>query len=330
MSLAIGSCFHREHDPSTVIDQAQAAEEAGYDEFWVIEDCFFTAGVSLAAAALTATSRVGVGIGIMPTVARNPAVTAMEIATLAGLAPGRFHAGLGHGVQEWMAQMNERRDSPLTMLSETLGAVRRLLAGEQVTIEGRYVTLDRVALEVPPASPPLVSAGVRGPRSLEVSGRRADGTILADFVGPDYVRWAREQIAGGVNGRDGDPTDGPDHIQPTHRVTVFATMAIGPDGGAMRAAVAPFLAEVCAGEPASLQRAPFWPELAERAAAGSWHEAVAAMPAEWWHQIAAVGTPDDAAAYLAGLEAAGADAVAFFPNPDDPIGDLRQAAATLL
>ena len=84
MTLDIGTCFHRELDPAMVIDQAQASEEAGYDEFWLIEDCFFTAGVSLAAAALATTSSIGVGIGIMPTVARNPAVTAMEIAPSAG------------------------------------------------------------------------------------------------------------------------------------------------------------------------------------------------------------------------------------------------------
>ena len=55
--------------------------------------------------ALAVTERLAVGIGILPAVARNPAITAMELATLAGLAPGRVVAGIGHGVQEWMAQV---------------------------------------------------------------------------------------------------------------------------------------------------------------------------------------------------------------------------------
>ncbi len=316
MALQIGNCFHREHDPARVIDQARAAEQAGYDEFWLIEDCFFTAGPTLAAASLVATESISVGIGIMPTVARNPAVTAMEIATLAQLAPGRFHAGIGHGVQSWMEQMDERRRSPLTMLSETLSSVRRLLAGERVTTAGRYVTLDEVALEVPPQQVPPVSAGVRGPKSLAIAGREADGTIMADFVNPAYLEWADQRIAAGAteagHGRD-------------HRITVFATMAIGPDGDAMRAAVGPFLAEICADAPISLRMAPFFDELAAKAQQTSWLEAVTAMPAAWWHDIAAVGTPDDAAEYLDRLERAGADAVAFFPNPMDPIGDLTQA-----
>lgn len=310
MSMSIGACFHREHDPAAVIEQSKVAEQAGYDEFWVIEDCFYTSGPSLAAAALTATESIGVGIGIMPTVARNPAVTAMEIATLAGLKPGRFHAGIGHGVQEWMAQMNERRASPLTMLEETLNTVQQLLAGQRVTSSGTYVSMNDVGLEQPPVTNPPVSAGVRGPKSLAIAGRLADGTILADFVNPTYVRWTREQLAtGGATEK--------------HRITAFATMAISPDGDLMRQAVAPFLAEICADAPPSLQMAPFFPELSARAEASSWPEATATMPKEWWHQIAAVGDPDDALAYRDQMAEAGVDALAFFPNPEDSAADIE-------
>ncbi len=317
MSMSIGACFHREHDPATVVEQARAAETAGYEEFWVIEDCFFTSGPTLAAAALTATESITVGIGIMPTVARNPAVTAMEIATLAQLAPGRFHAGIGHGVQAWMAQMNERRPSPLTMLSETLDTVQRLLAGERLTTAGTYVSMDDVGLEQPPRINPPVSAGVRGPKSLAVSGALADGTILADFVSPDYVAWTKDRLA------EGGATD-------AHRITAFATMAIAPDGDQMRQAVAPFLASICADAPQSLRMTPFFDELAARAEATSWPEATAAMPREWWHQIAAVGDPDDAAEYRNLMAAAGVDALAFFPNPEDSLEDIRYCAPFLL
>ena len=305
-SLDIGMCFHRDAPAADVVSQARNAEDLGYDEFWVIEDCFFTAGVSLAAAALTATERIGVGLGIMPVVARTAAMTAMEIATLAGLAPGRVHAGLGHGVQSWMAQMGVRPDSPVTALTEVLTEVRALLAGERRTTRGRYVTLDDVALHAPPDPVPLVSAGVRGPRSLAVAGACADGTVLADFVSAPYVTWARHQIA----------------AEP-HRLTVFASAAVSADGDAAREAMSFWLAEVCTDAPASLRMAPFFDELEAAAARSSWLEAIQAMPAEWWTAIAAVGTPDDALAYLESLAQAGVDAVAIFPNPDDPGGDAR-------
>ncbi|MEM8925056.1 MAG: LLM class flavin-dependent oxidoreductase [Actinomycetota bacterium] len=301
MAADVGLCFHREAPASGVVDMARVAERVGYDEFWVIEDCFYTAGVSLAAAALTGTTSIDVGIGIMPAVARNPAITAMEIATLANLAPGRFHAGIGHGVQEWMAQMGVRPSSPLTALDETLDVVRRLLRGKTVTVDGATVSMDRVALDAPPDPVPLVSAGVRGPKSLALSGRAADGTILADFCSPDYVRWAREQITAGGGGAD-------------HRLTVFASALISPNGTSSRRAMAPFLANLCEDPPPSLRMAPFFDELAETAAKTSWLDVVRSMPVEWWQQIAPVGSPDDAAIHLQALFDAGADAVAIFPD----------------
>lgn len=319
-TASFGLCFHRDEPAATVVERARAAEAGGFDEFWVIEDCFYTAGISLAATALAATSDITVGIGIMPVVARNAAVTAMELATLAEIAPGRLHAGMGHGVQSWMRQMNAHVASPLTVLDETFDAVQRLLDGETVTTQGRYVTLDKVTLDQPPAQKPLVSAGVRGPKSLAISGRRADGTILADFVNADYVRWVRSIV--------GDD----------HRITVFASLAMGPVEAhpAIREGMAGYMAEVASsgaggeGAPVSLRMAPFFDELTSQAAASSWFDAVASMPDEWFTQIAAFGTPEQAAQYVRSLVDAGADAVTFFPNPEDAVNDGAYAAAELL
>jgi len=49
---------------------------------------------------------------------RNVALTAMEIATLARLFPGRLTAGIGHGVQDWMGQAGAKVESPMTLARE--------------------------------------------------------------------------------------------------------------------------------------------------------------------------------------------------------------------
>jgi 5,10-methylenetetrahydromethanopterin reductase len=316
--LTIGTCFHPNLPARLVIDQAKAAEAAGYGELWVIEDCFFTSGPSLAAAALTATEQITVGIGIMPAVARNPAIAAMEIATLCGLGPGRFHAGIGHGMAEWMAQIGEQRDSPVTILDETLVAVRRLLAGERVTVKGRYVSLRDVELAAPPSPVPLVSAGVRGPVSMSMAGRSADGVILADFCSPDYVRSCRELLSAAASAGT-----------PPHRVTCFASAAIGPDGNLMRRIMAELAAGPFAAGHASIRALSFYPEVAAKAERQGWPDALATMPAEWWSQIAPVGTPDDAAAYLLAMADAGTDCVALFPDPSDPVASAVTALDAL-
>ena len=133
--------------PARIIPLARAIESAGIEEIWLWEDCFQTGGISAASAILAATDRVRVGLGVMPTPLRNVALTAMEVATVDGMFPGRLIPGIGHGVQPWMAQVGAKAASPLTLMREYSTALRALLAGERVTAAGRYVSLDDVALD---------------------------------------------------------------------------------------------------------------------------------------------------------------------------------------
>src|SRR4051794_23700958 len=130
---AVGMCFDRTFPPPFVLEVARRLDAGGAGPLWLIEDSFYTTAPPLAAAALAVTDRLPVGLGILPAVARNPAITAMEISTLCRLAPGRIVPGIGHGVQSWMGQMGVRTQSPLTTLEEVITTVTRLLAGETVT-----------------------------------------------------------------------------------------------------------------------------------------------------------------------------------------------------
>ena len=167
---------------------AAAAEAAGLPELWVWEDCFSESGIATATAILAATSHVRVGIGLLPVPLRNVALTAMEIATVARLFPGRLVTGVGHGVHEWMSQVGASVSSPMTLLREYTVALYALLHGETVTTHGRYVHLDGVALDWPPSVvPPLLVGGIR-PRTVGLAGELADGLILPGGLSPDDVR----------------------------------------------------------------------------------------------------------------------------------------------
>ncbi|MBD5785171.1 LLM class flavin-dependent oxidoreductase [Cellulosimicrobium terreum] len=184
----LGIAFVPTHAPESLRALATGAEAAGLDDLWVWEDCFKQSGLASAAAALAWTERLRVGLGIMPAPLRSTAITAMEVATLGRAFPGRFVAGVGHGVQDWMEQAGVRATSPLTLLREHTVALRRLLAGEEVTVSGRYVNLDRVRLDWPPVDPvPLWLGGV-GPRSVALAGELGDGFILGNAYTPAEVR----------------------------------------------------------------------------------------------------------------------------------------------
>ena len=192
--------YDRDWAPEGLPGFARAVEGLGFDDLWVVEDLGWAGAMSSAAAALSATERLRVGIGIAPAPLRNPVLLAMELAALARMFPDRLTAGIGHGVTEWMARVGASPQSPLALLEETVTVVRALLRGEEVTLHGREVRVDGVRLVHPPTAVPPVVTGVRRPRSLELSGRVADGTLVDEGHGPDDLAQALTHIGKGRSG----------------------------------------------------------------------------------------------------------------------------------
>ena len=182
----IGTVFLPGWAPEHLLDVARAAEQSGLDDLWLWEDCFNAAGPSSAAVALASTERITVGIGLMPAPLRQVAITAMEIATLQRLFPGRFVPVIGHGVQRWMEQLGVKPASPLSLLTEYATALRRLLAGEEVSVDGDYVHLDGVQLQWPPAEQRLLIGG-EGPKTLTLAATLGDGTMLTSALSDERI-----------------------------------------------------------------------------------------------------------------------------------------------
>ncbi|MGJ6961554.1 LLM class flavin-dependent oxidoreductase [Streptosporangium sp. G11] len=210
--MRLGVMFDRDLPPESLIPFCRHLDAAEVDDVWVVEDLGWTGAISSAATALAVTERLRVGIGITPAPLRNPALLAMELGNLARLHPGRLAAGIGHGVQDWMRQVGALAPSPLALLEETITAVGGLLRGETVTLQGRAVQLDGVSLVHPPVVVPPLLAGVVRPRSLELSGRVAQGTILPEGVGPRQIEEALKLTG------EGD-----------HEMVVFVNLYLGDD-----------------------------------------------------------------------------------------------------
>ncbi|MGW4355337.1 LLM class flavin-dependent oxidoreductase [Nocardia sp. NPDC004582] len=190
----LGVVFRPQQPPERLREVVRAADASGLEELWLWEDCFLESGIATAAAALAWSERVRVGVGVLPVPLRNVAITAMELATLERMFPGRGIWGVGHGVQDWMGQVGERVASPVTLLREYLEALRSLLAGQRITVRGRYVQLDEVALDWPPPAAPPILAAATGPRTLELVGASADGVILTGSTPADGVRAAADIV----------------------------------------------------------------------------------------------------------------------------------------
>jgi alkanesulfonate monooxygenase SsuD/methylene tetrahydromethanopterin reductase-like flavin-dependent oxidoreductase (luciferase family) len=320
--VQMGIMFRREHPPEALPDFARQAEEAGFDELWVVEDCFYTSGIACAATALACTESIRVGLGIMPAVVRNPVFSAMEIATLSRIYPGRFLPGFGHGVASWMRQIGAFPKSQLKALEEVAITVRDLLAGEQITFTGQEVRLEQVKLLHPPRQIPPISLGVIGPKSLELAGRAADGTILSEYSNPAYIAWAKEQI------QRGQPDEMPGQV---HRLTVFALACAASSTQAAYKKLRPMVAAAIASgdiDP-KLAAMGILPQAREYREKGGGETLAFEMPDDWISQLSIAGTPQDWKLAIDRLAELGVHSIVLTPLPEAGLDEVRVFAGHL-
>lgn len=318
-SCKMGIMFRREHRPEALPDFARRVEEIGFDELWVVEDCFYGSGIASAATALACTKSITVGLGIMPAVVRNPVFAAMEISTLARLYPGRFLPGLGHGVAEWMHQVGAFPKSQLRALEEVTVTIRALLAGEQVTFKGQHVQLEQAQLVHPPDQAPPVSLGVIGAKSLALCGRVADGTILSEYSNPAYVAWAKEQLAGGMTNDQ------------AHRLTIFAFACAAKTKTEACQKLRPMVAEAIASGGIDTKLAPMGilPQALEYRERGGQEYLEEQMPDRWIEQLTIAGTAQDWRLAIDTFVESGAHSIVLVPMPDAGVDEVEKFAQHL-
>jgi alkanesulfonate monooxygenase SsuD/methylene tetrahydromethanopterin reductase-like flavin-dependent oxidoreductase (luciferase family) len=159
---------------------AQAAEAVGFDSIWVGDHLLYRDddgrergpwdAWTLLAALAVATERVRLGPLVACTAFHPPGLIARMAATLAEVSGGRFVLGLGAGWnEEEFRAFGLPYDHRVSRFEESFTIIRRLLAGERVTLEGTHVQAqDAVLIPAPPARPALM-IGSNGARMLGIA-----------------------------------------------------------------------------------------------------------------------------------------------------------------
>ena len=200
-SIAIGG--YARDDILGTVEFVRAAERLGVDCVWSAEAWGQDAVTSLAYLAAK-TETIKLGTGIMQISARVPSMTAMTALSLNALCHGRFVLGLGaSGPQVVEGLHGVAYQGPLTRLRETVEIVRLACRGEKLSYEGRYHHLPRpggegkaIRLDHPPTPIPIYLATL-GPKSLDYTGRAADGWLGTSFS-PDHAQAHLDHIANGA------------------------------------------------------------------------------------------------------------------------------------
>lgn len=170
-----------------LLARIRQAEEDGFDSFWIphISARGYDALTALALAGMQ-TSRIELGVGVVPTYPRHPAALAQQALTTATASGGRFTLGIGPshrpGIEEGFGLSY---DAPARHTREYLTVMRALLDEGAARFAGEFyrVNMELAALERP-ACPVLISA--LAPQMLRLAGELADGTVTW-MAGPRAV-----------------------------------------------------------------------------------------------------------------------------------------------
>lgn len=199
-----------------MIKYVKLAEGAGFESVWMAEDYFLRDAVSPLACFALATKKIKVAIGVINPYSRNSAVIAETIATIDELSGGRAILALGTGVPPLIEQMGIKFERPLATMRESINVIRKLLAGEEVTFQGRAINLKDVTLGVNPyffllehfkpirSRIPIYFAAI-GPKMLRLAGEIGDGVLLTAGCSPQYVKYAVENVKIGAQRANRDP-----------------------------------------------------------------------------------------------------------------------------
>lgn len=159
---------------------AEAAEDCGFDSIWVGDHMLYRGdgrpergpwdAWTVLAALAASTERVQLGPLVASTAFHPPGLIARMAATIDELSGGRFVLGLGAGWNEVeFRSFGIPFDRLVSRFEESFEIIRRLLAGERVSFDGRFQRVEEAVLLPPPARTLPIMIGTAGPRLLEMT-----------------------------------------------------------------------------------------------------------------------------------------------------------------
>jgi 5,10-methylenetetrahydromethanopterin reductase len=312
--LTYGVLINAEHAHQDLMRYASRSEELGLDALWYADEKFYRETYTGLAACALATSRIALGTGVTEPYTRHPALTALAIASLDELSNGRAVLGYGAG-RVGFPQMGVALERPALRLREAIHVIRRLWAGERFTFQGEMITWNDGALDFPTRARIPIYLAADAPLTLRLAGEVADGVIVAHCASPLILRPKLEHVRKG-RARSGR-TSGPEVLARLD-VSLSRDREAAMYQGRLRLGrylwsqypSIRYLETHGLTMPAELERrlraaGPFR-RTQDRGAFAPFADAI---PAEFVTPIACAGTPDEVAAQLRKVLAAGADGV---------------------
>ena len=189
--------------PQDIVDDVVRAEADGFGSAW---SAHFSRGVDaldILAVAGVRTSRIELGVGIVPTYPRHPLALAQQVATTQAFSGGRLTLGVGVSHRPVIEDLHGLRYTrPAAHMRDYLSVLVPLLRVGSVRHRGEFYQVDG-GFVVPGTSPVPVLVGALSPLMVQAAGELADGVVtwlagprsLGEQIVPQLIAAARGRPA---------------------------------------------------------------------------------------------------------------------------------------
>src|SRR3954447_18573102 len=197
LRVGVGLWTGQGTDYRDAVPLAVAAEEAGFDSFWVTEhhglpDGYLPAPLTLLAALAPVTTRIALGTGLVLAPLHHPLRLAEDAAVVDGLSGGRLVLGLGLGYAEHEYRaFGVDPASRGARLEALVGALRAAWTGQPFCAP--ELGLYDVRVTPTPAHPVPIWLGGYAAAAVARAGRIADGHLVGRGE-PGIVEAASAQL----------------------------------------------------------------------------------------------------------------------------------------
>jgi 5,10-methylenetetrahydromethanopterin reductase len=205
VSTQIGVSFDGFSSFDQAVALARDAVEAGATSLWMADHLGYREAILSCLGFALATR----GARLVPTAIspylRHPMPTAMQMATLAEVAPGRAALAVGVGNPLFLGESGEAIDKPIRVVREFVEALRALWSGTPVTQDAYRFRLRGARMMFVPSAPiPIYLAPMRE-QMLRLAGRIADGAVLSAGLSAAFVRHSLLSVSQSAEDAGRDP-----------------------------------------------------------------------------------------------------------------------------
>ena len=189
--------------PQDIVGDVVAAEAEGFGSAWTVHFSRGVNALSVLAVAGTRTSRIDLGVGIVPTYPRHPLALAQQAATAQAFCGGRLTLGVGVSHRPVIEDLHGLAyQQPAAHMRDYLSVLVPLLREGSVRYRGGFYQVDG-GFAVPGTSPVSVLVGALSPLMVQAAGELADGVVtwlagprtLAEQIVPQLRRAAAGRAA---------------------------------------------------------------------------------------------------------------------------------------